>query len=68
LPTGFAYDKLAVSRWTPTHESGTIANFFETFSRLGSASEIVRMFRNEGVLFPSRLRVGDTVAFWSLAT
>ena len=41
----------------------TIAYFFETFSRVGSASQMVKVFRNEGLLCPSRLRVGDTVVF-----
>ena len=34
----------------------TIAYFFETFSRAGSACQTVKVFRREGLCFPSRLR------------
>ncbi len=34
----------------------TIAYFFETFSRVGSASQTVKVFRKEGICFPSRIR------------
>ena len=39
----------------------TIAHFFETFSRVGSASQTVKTFRKEGLLFPSRLHNSETV-------
>lgn len=42
----------------------TIIHFFEMFSRLESASQTVKVFRNEGLLFPSRLsddRCSDVV-------
>jgi hypothetical protein len=29
----------------------TIAHFFETFSRVGSACQTVKVFRNEGLFF-----------------
>ena len=37
----------------------TIAHFFETFARVGSAHQTVKAFRNEGLRFPSRLRAPD---------
>lgn len=64
LPTGFVYDEAGNVVLDPDAQiRETIAYFFETFSRVGSASQMVKVFRNEGVLFPSRLRVGDTVVF-----
>lgn len=39
----------------------TITHFFETFSRVGSASQAVKAFRKEGFLFPSRLHNSQTV-------
>ena len=64
LPTGFVYDEAGNVVLDPdTQIRETIAYFFETFSRVGSASQMVKVFRNEGVLCPSRLRVGDTVVF-----
>lgn len=41
----------------------TIAHFFDTFSRVGSACQVVKAFRDEGLDFPSRLRNQDTVVF-----
>jgi hypothetical protein len=41
----------------------TIAHFFDTFSRVGSACQTVKAFRKEGLLFPSRLRNGQTTVF-----
>jgi hypothetical protein len=43
-----------------------IAYFFGTFSRVGSARQTVKMFRIEGLVFPSRLRVDDGTVFRSL--
>ncbi|MER9825710.1 recombinase family protein [Mesorhizobium sp. M0115] len=39
----------------------TIIHFFETFARVGSASQTVKAFRTEGLLFPSRLHNSQTV-------
>lgn len=39
----------------------TIVHFFETFTRVGSASQTVKTFRQEGLLFPSRLHNSETV-------
>jgi DNA invertase Pin-like site-specific DNA recombinase len=64
LPTGFVYDEAGNVVLDPDVQiRETIAYFFETFSRVGSASQMVKVFRNEGLLCPSRLRVGDTVVF-----
>jgi DNA invertase Pin-like site-specific DNA recombinase len=64
LPTGFVYDEVGNVVLDPDVQiRETIAYFFETFSRVGSASQMVKVFRNEGLLCPSRLRVGDTVVF-----
>jgi DNA invertase Pin-like site-specific DNA recombinase len=64
LPTGFVYDEVGNVVLDPDAQiRETIAYFFETFSRVGSASQVVKVFRNEGLLCPSRLRVGDTVVF-----
>lgn len=57
LPTGFAYDELGNVVLDPDAQvRETIVYFFETFSRVGSASQAVKAFRNEGLRFPSRIR------------
>ena len=62
LPTGFVYDQAGNVVLDPDVQiRQTIAHFFETFSRVGSASQTVRVFRNEGLVFPSRLRGEATV-------
>ncbi|MCF8710383.1 recombinase family protein, partial [Rhizorhapis sp. SPR117] len=43
-----------------------ITHFFETFSRVGSATQTVKAFAREGLLFPSRLRNGKQVVFQPL--
>jgi len=64
LPTGFVYDETGNVVFDPdTQIQEGIAHFFETFSRAGSASQTVKVFRNEGLVFPSRLRVGDRTVF-----
>jgi DNA invertase Pin-like site-specific DNA recombinase len=64
LPTGFIYDETGNVVLDPdTQIREAIAYFFETFSRVGSASQTVKMFRNEGLVFPSRLRIGDRTVF-----
>jgi DNA invertase Pin-like site-specific DNA recombinase len=64
LPTGFVYDEAGNVVFDPdTQIREGIAYFFETFSRVGSASQTVKVFRNEGLVFPSRLRVGDRTVF-----
>lgn len=69
LPTGFVYDAAGEVALDPDAQiRETIAHFFETFSRVGSASQIVKAFRQEGILFPSRLRNSTTTIFRPLTT
>lgn len=64
LPTGFVYDETANVVLDPdSRVRETIAYFFETFSRVESACQTVKVFRNEGLLFPSRLRNSATTIF-----
>jgi DNA invertase Pin-like site-specific DNA recombinase len=64
LPTGFVYDEADNVVLDPdAHIRQTIAYFFETFSRVGSACQTVKVFRKEGLAFPSRLRIGDITVF-----
>lgn len=57
LPTGFVYDEAGAVTLDPdTQVRETIAHFFETFARVGSAHQTVKAFRKEELLFPSRLR------------
>ena len=56
LPTGFIYDEAGeVALGPDTQVQETIAYFFETFSRVGSASQTVKAFCKEGLCFPSRV-------------
>lgn len=56
LPTGFIYDEAGEVVLDPdTQVRETIAYFFETFSRVGSASQTVKAFGKEGLCFPSRV-------------
>jgi DNA invertase Pin-like site-specific DNA recombinase len=62
LPTGFVYDEAGNVVLDPDAQiRETISYFFETFSRVGSASQTVKVFRNEGLDFPSRLRGEETI-------
>jgi len=57
LPTGFVYDESGAVVLDPdARVRETIAHFFETFTRVGSAHQTVKAFRAEGLRFPSRLR------------
>ena len=52
LPTGFVYDEAGNVVLDPDSQvRETISYFFETFSRVGSASQTVKVFRNEGLCF-----------------
>lgn len=44
----------------------TIVDFFDTFSRVGSACQTVKAVRKERLLFPSRLRNSETTVFRTL--
>ena len=62
LPTGLVCDLSGNAALDPDLQvRETIAHFFETFSRVGSASQTVKTFRKEGLLFPSRLHNSETV-------
>lgn len=64
LPTGFVYDEAGDVTLDPDSQiREAIAHFFETSSRVGSACQAVKVFRAEGLCFPSRLRNDDTVIF-----
>jgi DNA invertase Pin-like site-specific DNA recombinase len=64
LPTGFVYDEAGNVALDPDSQiRETIAHFFETFVRVGSACQTVKVFRNEGLRFPSRLRNGGPTVF-----
>jgi len=57
LPTGFVYDEAGNVILDPDAQvRETIAYFFETFARVGSAHQTVKAFRDEVLRFPSRLR------------
>ncbi len=61
LPTGFVYDEAGNVALDPDMQiRDTITHFFETFWRVGSACQTVKVFRKEGLNFPSR-RTGDRV-------
>ena len=67
LPTGLVYDEAGNVVLDPdSHVRETIAYFFETFQRVGSASQTVKVFRDEGLRFPSRYRNQDIVIFRAL--
>jgi DNA invertase Pin-like site-specific DNA recombinase len=67
LPTGLIYDDAGNVVLDPDAQiRETIAYFFETFARVGSASQTVKVFRNEGLVFPSRIRIGDRTVFRTL--
>lgn len=62
LPTGLIYDPAGQVALDPDMQiRETIAHFFETFVRVGSAAQTVKAFRKEGLLFPSRLHNSQTV-------
>ena len=66
LPTGLAYDEAGNVVLDPDAQiRQTIAYFFETFLRVGSACQTVKVFRKEGLCFPSR-RLGGTTVFQPL--
>jgi DNA invertase Pin-like site-specific DNA recombinase len=54
LPTGLVYDEAGNVVLDPDCQvRESIGYFFETFSRVGSAHQTVKAFRNEGLRFPS---------------
>src|SRR5713226_6564746 len=64
LPTGLIYDQSGNVAFDPDSQiRETIVHFFDTFTRVESACQTVKVFRNEGLLFPSRLRNSATTIF-----
>ena len=64
LPIGFVYNEPGDVVLDPDSQvRETIAYFFETFSRVGSAHQTVKAFRNEGLCFPSRFHNDELVIF-----
>ncbi len=72
LPVGFLYTSIGEVILDPDAQvRETIQHFFETFTRVGSAHRTVRVFRQEGIAFPARLRVRgapSTLIFQPLTT
>lgn len=57
LPVGFIYDPLGNVVLDPdVHVRETLHMFFQMFERLGSAHQVVRAFRAQGLEFPTRPR------------
>jgi len=65
LPTGLVYDEAGnVPRDPDSQVRETITYFFETFARVGSVHQTVKVFRTERVGYPSRHHTSDpTVVF-----
>ena len=64
LPTGLVYDEAGNVMLDPDMQiRDTITHFFETFARVGSACQTVKVFRKEGLTFPSRLTGGRVTVF-----
>ena len=59
LPIGFRYGSDGRVKLDPDRQVRQgLQVFFETFQRTGSATATVRAFREQGLLFPHRLRAG----------
>jgi DNA invertase Pin-like site-specific DNA recombinase len=59
LPIGLVYDSSSKVMLDPDLQvQAAIRTFFETFRRTGSATTTVRTFREQGLLFPRRIRSG----------
>src|ERR1700728_2932268 len=69
LPTGLVYDENGAVVLDPDAQvRETIAHFFQTFVRAGSAHQTVKAFRDEGLSFPSRFRMSERIVFRTLTT
>jgi DNA invertase Pin-like site-specific DNA recombinase len=67
LPVGFVYDAAGRVTLDPDQRvQDTIRAFFDTFRRMGSATAIVKTFRDRQLLFPRHARHGirDTGTRW----
>ena len=56
LPVGLVYNESGVILDPDAQVRETIEHFFETFARVGSAHQTVKVFGADGLRFPSRLR------------
>lgn len=68
LPAGLVYGPDGKVVLDPDEQvQGTLRKFFETFKRTGSATATVRSFREQGLLFPGRIRTGPNKGdlYWS---
>ncbi len=64
LPTGFVYDEAGNVTLDPDVQvRDSFVHFFETFARVGSACQVVKVFRKEGLNFPSRRTGGRDIVF-----
>lgn len=64
LPTGFVYNQAGNVALDPdTQIRDSILHFFETFARVGSACQTVKVFHKEGINFPSRHTGGEETLF-----
>jgi DNA invertase Pin-like site-specific DNA recombinase len=64
LPMGFVYDQAGNVALDPdTQIRDSIVHFFETFARVGSACQTVKVFHKEGINFPSRRTGGQVTLF-----
>lgn len=67
LPTGLIYNEVGDVVLDPDAQiREVITHFFETFARVGSATQTIKAFAQEGLLFPSRQRNGKQVVFQPL--
>jgi DNA invertase Pin-like site-specific DNA recombinase len=59
LPIGLVYDAAGKVVFDPDRSvQESVRQFFETFKRSGSATATVRAFREQGLLFPRRIKSG----------
>jgi len=59
LPIGLVYDPQGQVVLDPDqHVQQALRTLFQTFQRTGSATAVVRFFREQGLLFPSRVHQG----------
>lgn len=59
LPVGLSYDPAGRVALDPDKQvQQTMRTFFETFTRTGSATATVKLFREQGLPFPRRVRHG----------
>jgi DNA invertase Pin-like site-specific DNA recombinase len=68
LPTGLIYNEVGDVVLDPDAQiREVVSHFFETFARVGSATQTIKAFAQEGLLFPSRQRNGKQVVFQPLS-